>query len=175
MVRTSRSWRRPSSSRAERILGPYPAAGMCARLPCLIEPFHALASGDHHGNRQIQRVVQALDGCYRSTLEEVSVPHRFHAEHGDSLLDEFGQYLLRKAAVPEVRALSRVALPISVAAWVWVAFALAPRVHRAGKRKHGRRWNPTVDRIVDGRSLQKPQNAPIRNRCARRAGSKHGK
>jgi hypothetical protein len=31
----------------------------------LIEPFHALASGDHHGNRQIQRVVQALDGCLR--------------------------------------------------------------------------------------------------------------
>src|ERR1019366_9485153 len=48
----------------------------CARgFDRLIEPFHALASGDHHGNRQIQRVVQALDGCYRSALEEVSVPH----------------------------------------------------------------------------------------------------
>src|ERR1035441_6449765 len=48
----------------------------CARaFHRLIEPFHALASGDHHGNRQIQRVVQALDGCYRSALEEVSVPH----------------------------------------------------------------------------------------------------
>src|ERR1035441_1338923 len=77
MVRTSQSWQRPSSSRAERILGPYPAAGMGRGFHRLIEPFHALASGDHHGNRQIQRVVQALDGCYRSALEEVSVPIDF--------------------------------------------------------------------------------------------------
>src|ERR1019366_2987896 len=71
----------------------------CARgFQRLIEPFHTLASGDHRGNRQVQRVVQALDGCYRSALEEVSVPHRFHAKHGDSLLDEFGPYLLGKAA-----------------------------------------------------------------------------
>ena len=52
----------------------------------------------NHGDRQIQRVVQALDGRDRCALEQVSVPHRFHAEHGDSLLDEFGHYLLRKAA-----------------------------------------------------------------------------
>src|ERR1039457_7004154 len=80
----------------------------CARgFHCLIEPFHALASGDHHGNRQIQRVVQALDGGDRSALEDVSVPHRFHAEHGDSLLDEFGQYLLRKAAEVSVHQIQR--------------------------------------------------------------------
>jgi hypothetical protein len=79
-------------------------SGLIQRPECargfyrLIEPFHALAFGDHHGDRQIQRVVQALDGCDRCALEQVSVPHRFHAEHGDSLLDEFGHYLLRKAA-----------------------------------------------------------------------------
>ena len=79
-------------------------SGLIQRPECargfyrLIEPFHALASSDHHGNRQIQRVVQARDGCYRSAFEEVSVPHRFHAEHGDSPLDEFGHYLLDKAA-----------------------------------------------------------------------------
>ena len=45
----------------------------CARgFQRLIEPFHALAFGDHHGNRQIQRVVQALDGCDRCALEQVS-------------------------------------------------------------------------------------------------------
>ena len=80
----------------------------CARgFHRLIEPFHALASGDHHGNRQIQRVMQALDGCDRSALEEVSVPHRFHAEHGNSLLDEFGHYLLRKAAEVSVHQIQR--------------------------------------------------------------------
>jgi len=44
-------------------------SGLIQRPECalgfyrLIEPFHALAFGDHHGDRQIQRVVQALDGC----------------------------------------------------------------------------------------------------------------
>ena len=37
------------------------------------------------------------------------------------------------------------------------------------------RGKPTVDKIVDGRSLRKPQNAPICHRCARRAKSKHCK
>src|ERR1035437_5085544 len=34
---------------------------------------------------------------------------------------------------------------------------------------------PTVDKIVAARSLRKPQNAPIRYRCARRAESKRCK
>jgi hypothetical protein len=34
---------------------------------------------------------------------------------------------------------------------------------------------PTVDKIVDGQSLRKPQNAPICYRCARRAESKRCK
>src|ERR1035441_10585107 len=53
------------------------------------------------------RFRSALDGCYRSALEKVSVPHRFHAEHGDSLLDEFGHYLLDKAAEVGVHQIQR--------------------------------------------------------------------
>src|ERR1017187_5337141 len=41
--------------------------------------------------------------------------------------------------------------------------------------RSSRWWKPTVGKIVAARSLREPQNAPIRNRCARRAESKRCK
>src|SRR5262249_12577591 len=53
----------------------------------LIEALRTFAACDYHRSWEAQGIMQTLFGCHGAALEHVAIPHRFHAEYGNALLD----------------------------------------------------------------------------------------
>ena len=78
-----------------------------SRFECLIENFRAVDSSDHDGSRQIESVVEAIDGRDNFAFEDDVVSHRFHAEYAYAILDQFRQHQFREAAKMSVHDVER--------------------------------------------------------------------
>src|SRR5260370_39023881 len=74
----------------------------CARgLECLVQALHGIAAVDDDRGRQIQRIVQALDGRRDARFQDVAEGDRLHAKHSGSLFYQPWDYLMGEA--PEVK------------------------------------------------------------------------
>ena len=53
---------------------------------------------NHHRCREVQCVVQALDGRYAPASQDVAVSHGFHSQYSDTLFHQLRKYVVSKAA-----------------------------------------------------------------------------
>src|SRR5438876_9442429 len=60
----------------------------------LVENFQAINARYHGRGRQVERIMQALDGCHGFALEDEGIPHRFHSEHPDLVRDQARENLM---------------------------------------------------------------------------------
>src|SRR5438093_44014 len=54
----------------------------------LVENFRAINTRYHGRGRQVERIMQALDGRHGLALKDEGIPHRFHSEHPDLVCDQ---------------------------------------------------------------------------------------
>src|SRR5207245_6923867 len=60
----------------------------------LVENFQAVDARYHGRGRQVERIMQALEGRHGFALEDEGIPHRFHSEHPDLVRDQARENLM---------------------------------------------------------------------------------
>src|SRR5262245_50912054 len=69
---------------------------------CLGENLQAVNSSDHNRRRQIERIMEALNGSHRMGLQEDAVGHALHSQDPDVTANQLGQDLLLKAPIVSI-------------------------------------------------------------------------
>src|SRR5882724_7993977 len=64
----------------------------------LVENFQAVDARYHGRGRQVERIMQTLDGRHGFALEDEWIPHRFHSEHPDLVRDQAMENLVFETA-----------------------------------------------------------------------------